>query len=252
METETLQIQGIPAVIYGEASENVWLYVHGKQSAKEAAGRFAETACARGWQVLSADLPEHGERTVGTVPLDPWHTVPELREIFAWASRRWKRKSLRCTSLGAWFSLLALENEALEQALFVSPVLDMECLILDMMQWADVSEARLEDAGEIPTDLGETLSWEYLQYARTHKTKCWSVPTAILYAGGDTLIRREPVEAFARRFGAELTVMEHGEHWFHTPEQVAFLRRWEDANVRTVKNIHRRKYIYEQLSQYEV
>ena len=68
MKTERLQIQGIPAVIYGEASEKVWLYVHGKQSAKEAAGRFAETVCAKGWQVLSADLPEHGERSGGNRP----------------------------------------------------------------------------------------------------------------------------------------------------------------------------------------
>lgn len=229
MKTERLQIQGIPAVIYGEASEKVWLYVHGKQSAKEAAGRFAETVCARGWQVLSADLPEHGERSGGPVPLDPWHAVPELREIFAWASRRWGRRALRCTSLGTWFSLLALEGEPLERALFVSPVLDMELLILDMMQWAGISEESLEAAGELPTDLGETLSWEYLQYARTYKIEDWDTPTSILYAGGDTLIRREAVEYFARRFGAELTVMENGEHWFHTPEQVAFLRRWEAA-----------------------
>ncbi len=229
MKTERLQIQGIPAVIYGEDSEKVWLYVHGKQSAKEAAGRFAETVCAKGWQVLSADLPEHGERSGGPVSLDPWHAVPELREIFAWASRRWGRRALRCTSLGTWFSLLALEGEPLERALFVSPVLDMELLILDMMQWAGISEESLEAAGELPTDLGETLSWEYLQYARTYKIEDWDTPTSILYAGGDTLIRREAVEYFARRFGAELTVMENGEHWFHTPEQVAFLRRWEAA-----------------------
>ncbi|MCI9481577.1 MAG: alpha/beta hydrolase, partial [Oscillibacter sp.] len=91
------------------------------------------------------------------------------------------------------------------------------------------SEESLEAAGELPTDLGETLSWEYLQYARTYKIEDWDTPTSILYAGGDTLIRREAVEYFARRFGAELTVMENGEHWFHTPEQVAFLRRWEAA-----------------------
>ena len=156
MKTEKLQIQGIPAVIYGGASENVWLYVHGKQSAKEAAGRFAETVCAKGWQVLSADLPEHGERSGGPVPLDPWHAVPELREIFDWASRRWERKALRCTSLGTWFSLLALEGEPLERALFVSPVLDMELLILDMMQWAGVSEESLEAAGEPFSTQAET------------------------------------------------------------------------------------------------
>lgn len=232
MKTEKLQIQGIPAVLYGEPSEKVWLYVHGKQSAKEAAQRFAGTACGKGWQVLSADLPEHGERAGGPTPLLPWKAVPELREIFAWASPRWGRKALRCTSLGAWFSLLAFAGEPLERALFVSPVLDMELLILDMMKWAGVSEALLRELGEIPTDFGETLSWKYLEYARAHKTLDWEIPTSILYAGGDRLISRYSVEYFSRCFGADLTVLEDGEHWFHTPEQVAFLRRWEDANVR--------------------
>ena len=85
--------------------------------------------------------------------------------------------------------------------------------------------------GKSPRIFGETLSWEYLEYARTHKVTDWETPTSILYAGGDTLIRRESVEYFARCFGADLTVMEEGEHWFHTPEQVAFLRRWEEANA---------------------
>jgi hypothetical protein len=28
------------------------------------------------------------------------------------------------------------------------------------------------------------------------------------------------------RYGAELTVMEEGEHWFHTDEQMRFLDNW--------------------------
>ena len=54
----------------------------------------------------------------------------------------------------------------------------------------------------------------------------WEAPTRILYGSGDTLIPRETVEAFARAQGAELTVMEGGEHWFHTPAQMAFLDAW--------------------------
>ena len=36
----------------------------------------------------------------------------------------------------------------------------------------------------------------------------------------------ETISAFARRLGAELTVMPEGEHWFHTPEQMRFLDAW--------------------------
>ncbi len=34
------------------------------------------------------------------------------------------------------------------------------------------------------------------------------------------------IAAFAGRIHAPLAVMEGGEHWFHTPDQMAFLDRW--------------------------
>ena len=39
------------------------------------------------------------------------------------------------------------------------------------------------------------------------------------------------VEAYARKHGAKLTVMEGGEHWFHTPAQLAALREWEERST---------------------
>ena len=42
----------------------------------------------------------------------------------------------------------------------------------------------------------------------------------------DILIPRETVMAFAEQHHAGLTVMENGEHWFHTPEQLQFLDDW--------------------------
>ena len=121
--------------------------------------------------------------------------------------------------------MLALPDRALDRALFVSPVLDMERLILDMMGWAGVSEQALREQGEIPTDFGEKLSWAYLCYVREHPIT-WKIPTEILYAGGDHLVSRQSVERFAAEHGAGLTVLENGEHWFHTEEQLAFLDGW--------------------------
>ena len=34
------------------------------------------------------------------------------------------------------------------------------------------------------------------------------------------------IKAFADDIGAGLTIMEQGEHWFHTEEQLQFLREW--------------------------
>ena len=231
MKTTSLTLPGreIPLLLYGEPSDRVWLYIHGKLGCKEEAEPFSELACARGAQVLAMDLPRHGVRRNSIQDFVPWDAVPEVAALLAWARDRWPQVSLRAVSLGAWFSLLACGGGTLDQALLVSPVLDMEQLITAMMGWAGVTAAQLEAAGELPTDFGETLSWRYLQYARAHPVTRWEVPTAILYGGRDHLTSRETVTAFARRFGCRLTVLEEGEHWLHTPSELAALRGWEAA-----------------------
>ena len=227
MKESQFEIQHIPAVLYGEDSDRVYLFVHGKCGHKEEAAAFAEVVCPQGWQVLSIDLPEHGSRKGETDTFDPWHAVPELQALLAYAKAHWSRIALRANSIGAWFSMLAFQDEPLEKSLFVSPVLDMTALIRQMMGWAGVTEAELESKETIATDFGETLSWQYFQFAKAHPIERWSCPTAILYAGQDHLTPRQIVDGFVERFRCALTVMEDGEHWFHTPEQLAVLRRWE-------------------------
>ena len=117
-----------------------------------------------------------------------------------------------------------------EQALLVSPVVDMEALITNMMQYAHVTEEQLHRAGEIPTDLGETLSWPYLCWVREHPLH-WHGRTQVLYGDQDALTSRTMIERFRQESGAHLTIMEGGEHWFHTPVQMAVLQTWEETNV---------------------
>ena len=42
----------------------------------------------------------------------------------------------------------------------------------------------------------------------------------------DDLTPLETISDFANKYGATLTVMESGEHWFHTEEQMRFLDDW--------------------------
>ena len=230
MKEKTFKIGDIPAVVYGPASDNVWLFIHGKCGCKEEGRAFAEIACSNGWQVLAIDFPGHGERTGGE-GFDPWHAVPELQSVMDDARKHWRHIALRANSIGAWFSMLAFQPAPPERALFVSPVLDMEALIRRMMDWAGVTEAELEARMSIPTNFGETLSWDYWQYAKAHPIQHWDCPTAILYPGGDTMTERRTAEDFAARFGCDLTVYEEGEHWFHTPEQLRVLADWERSQT---------------------
>ena len=80
----------------------------------------------------------------------------------------------------------------------------------------------------IKTDFGEVLSWDYLCDVRAHPLR-WQVPTEILWGSQDKLTPYERVAAFAGEHKARLTVMEGGEHWFHTQAQMRFLDEWIKA-----------------------
>ena len=59
MRTQNITVDHkIPGIVYGEPSEWVYLYVHGKRGCKEEALPFAEQADAMGYQVMAIDLPE--------------------------------------------------------------------------------------------------------------------------------------------------------------------------------------------------
>ncbi len=162
--------------------------------------------------------------------LDFNYSVPEeAREIiltsFKKLRERYEKVSVLANSIGAYFSMLSLQNSPVEKAFFISPILDIEKLLLDMMNWAGVTEKELFEKGEIYTDFEEKLSYEYLRYVRDNPIK-WDIKTEILYADKDHYTSQQTVNDFVKNHDAELTVMKDGEHWFHTPEQMEFLYNW--------------------------
>ena len=189
------------------------VYVHGK------GGSAAEAEHYRplfpGAEVIGFD---YRART-------PWEARGEFPRFFDPLREDRGPLILIANSLGAFFSMSALSSRQIGRALFVSPVVDMEKMISDMMAFAHVTEDELRARGEIPTEFGETLSWDWLCDVRRYPIQ-WTVPTHILYGERDNLTPLETMTAFAARIGASLTVMPGGEHWFHTPEQMAFLDRW--------------------------
>lgn len=230
MKTKYFTLKNIPVLLYGEESSKVYLYIHGKMGSKEEALAFAELACPMGYQVLAMDLPEHGARKNGPEKLLPWVVLPELQLLYQYAKVHWRTVFLRASSIGAWLSMLALSDKELKQALFVSPVVDMENLITKMMQWANVTEDQIRQAGELPTDFGETLSWPYLCWVREHPVH-WHIPTQVLYGDADHMTSYDVIEAFRRKSGAHLTILADGEHWFHTEPQLAALQEWERIHL---------------------
>ena len=96
----------------------------------------------------------------------PWEAKEEFPLLFNSIYRNYKTVEVIANSIGAYFAINALSNQQIEKAYFISPVVDMERLIADMMIWANVTEDELKEKKEIQTTFGETLSWDYLCYAR--------------------------------------------------------------------------------------
>ena len=190
------------------------IYIHGKGGNTEEAEHYKQLF--NGCDVTGFDY----------CSTTPWEAKKEFSSFFDSACRDCDSVEIIANSIGAFFAMNADEtaSKKIKKAYFISPIVDMEKLILDMMSWANVTEERLRTEKDIRTDFGETLSYEYLCYVRKNKPK-WNVPTHILYGDQDHLTSYETISDFAGQIGATFTVMEGGEHWFHTEEQMKFLNQ---------------------------
>lgn len=189
------------------------LYVHGRAGSASEAEKYVPL------------FPGRAVAGLDYKTFSPWETGREIRAAAEKLREKHDDLVLVANSIGAYFSMNAGLEGLVGRAYFISPVVDMEKLIEGLMAASGVTEDELRARGVIPTDLGEDLSWEYYSYVRAHPVK-WDVPTEILYGGADELTSYETMRAFAAAHGAGLAVMEGGEHWFHTPEQVRFLEDW--------------------------
>lgn len=194
------------------------IYVHGKGGGADEAEHYGPLF--PGCDVAGFDYSSQ----------TPWEARREFPRFFERLRSNCGSLTLVANSIGAFFSMSALTPQHVDNALFISPIVDMERLIADMMAWANVTEDELRIRKEIPTGFGETLSWDWLCDVRRHPLR-WDVPTRILYGEHDNLTPFETMSVFAARIGAPLTVMPGGEHWFHTPEQMRFLDGWIGKTV---------------------
>lgn len=225
-----MDISGIPALVWGEPSEEVCLCVHGKLSCKEAAEGIAQIESARGIQTLSFDLPQHGERKHEHRRCDIWNGIHDLTLVGDYAFANWRKVSLYACSLGAFFSLHAYAERRFEKCLFQSPVLDMEYLIRQMFSWFGISEEQLKAAREIETPI-DLMSWDYFQYVLAHPITRWNTPTSILYGMKDDLQSLEVIQSFANRFGCRVTLAENSEHPFMKETDLPIVRRWLEEHL---------------------
>ena len=193
--------------------KNVVIYIHGKYGTVEEAEyykKFFNEADIIGFEYTS----EY-----------PWDFQKEFSNFIDNIYIKYKKISIIANSIGAYFTMLSLTNKNIEKAFFISPIVDMEKLITDMMFLENITEEELYKKKKIKTSFGETVSWDYLTFARKNPIE-WNVLTYILYGEKDNMTSYETILNFTNKSKANLTIMKGGEHWFHTDEQIEFLNNW--------------------------
>lgn len=226
-------INNIPTVLWGEKSEKLFIAIHGNMSNKEdtVIEILAKEAIIKGYQVLSFDLPEHGDRKNDSTPCKVQFCVNDLSIIMNYSKEHWRDISLFACSMGAYFSLLAYEKNRIRQALFLSPVLNMERVIDNMMMWFNVTPECLQKELTIDTPIGQKLYWDYYCYVKQHPINTWSIDTNILYGAKDELCEFETINYFSEKYCCELEIMDTGEHYFHTEEQLNVFQNWLGKHI---------------------
>ncbi len=199
--------------------KNVVIYVHGKGGNAEEANHYKQFFDDN-FEIIGFDYKS----------LNPWDAKIEFINYFNAIISKYNKIYLIANSIGAYFSLISLSDMPIEKAMLISPVVDMERIILNMMKCENITEDELILKKEIETSFGESLSWQYLSYVRKN-TIHWDIPTNILFADNDNITSVDTMTNFANKINANLTTMRDGEHWFHTEEQMAFLDNWFKENI---------------------
>ena len=199
--------------------KNAVIYVHGKDGSANEANHYKQFF-NEDYEVIGFDYKSKF----------PWQAKEEFQKYFDFVITKYNEILLIGNSIGAYFSMISLSEKQIKKAMFISPIVDMEKVILNMMKWENVSEEELEDKKIINTSFGESLLWEYLSYVRKNSI-IWDIPTSILYGEKDDITSLKAMNNFANKINADLTILENGEHWFHTEEQISFLDSWFEKSI---------------------
>ena len=199
--------------------KNAVVYVHGKDGSANEANHYKQFF-NEDYEVIGFDYKSKF----------PWQAKEEFQKYFDFVVTKYNEILLIGNSIGAYFSMISLSGKQIKKAMFISPIVDMENVILNMMKWENVSEEELEAKKIINTSFGESLLWEYLSYVRKNSI-IWDIPTSILYGGKDDITPLKTINNFANKINADLTILENGEHWFHTEEQISFLDSWFEKSI---------------------
>lgn len=233
----------IPAILWGEQSNNLILAVHGNVMHKEddEITKMAEVATAKGYCVLSFDLPQHGDRRGDDYICVPHTCSGDLKFMYDYAKEIAENVSIFACSMGAFYCMLLYPQLDVRQMLFLSPVVDSLRIVEDLKSLFNISDEVLEaeqtiylsddqrwNSNGVPLPKGQVINWDYLQYLRRHPVHLYEkkCEVDILFGTKDTVSNVAEAKELQARYGGTLKLVEGGVHQFVSEEQQKILGEW--------------------------
>ena len=224
-EPEELLLDGIPALRWGEPGGRAVIGVHGQFSNRRdpVMVQYGNVIASRGDQLISFDLPAHGDRQDDKA-FNPMEASPEVRTFARLARSQSTEVSLLANSIGAYFSLCDTPAGTFKHAWLVSPLLDLEYYIRDMMAEYSVTDEQLEAQTVIHTRRG-VLDWPYLRFVEEHPVKL-DTPSWMIRGDQDEVVPLDTLSRFVGAPGVELVQVEGGQHFLGRPPHLDTVVAW--------------------------
>jgi len=189
------------------------LYVHGKKGNADEANHYKELF--KDYEIIGLDYKGQFPDEVKEELINKYNELKDKYEDII----------LIGNSIGCFYILNAFEDRYnFEKVFFISPIIDLYELLRNWLKIFKVSEEELKEKGQVELPVG-LITYECFEYAKNYQIK-WNSKTYILYGENDNLMDKYIVDYFARHHNGEMTIMNNGEHWFHTDEQMLFLDNW--------------------------
>lgn len=109
------------------------IYIHGKDGKADEAEHYKQLFTNS--DVIGFDY--HSQ--------NPWDAKEEFSKFIDSYTARYDSVILVANSIGAFLCLSSLSDKKIRKAFLISPIVDMEKLICDMMLWANVDESELAE-----------------------------------------------------------------------------------------------------------
>lgn len=154
---------------------------------------------------------------------NPWEVKEQIVEEFLKIASNYKKIYIIANSLGAFFAQKYLSSFKIEKAFFISPFINMKLYMEEQLKNNKISVEQLREEKMIIIN-NQTFSYDF--YTSLDEADNWNIKTHVVYGENDKLVDRGSIFDFVANHNASLSIMKNGEHYFHLPNQLRFIKKW--------------------------